>query len=149
MSSVPAFQHNENVLVYMAGYIGSKVVGKFGDCYECPLFTTAVSTIPELRYTFLKEKQYTDLTLGEKGLKVPSTELVDFIIALESNFRRKIRSVIQTVGLGRKLFNSGMEVYNSECREVVCDKEKCKNTLVYMVKLFNRVRIHHILRTQN
>lgn len=126
----------------MAGYIGSKVVGKFGDCNECPLFTTAVSTIPDLRYTFLKEKQYTDLTLGEKGLKVPSTELVDFMIALESNFRRKIRSVIHTVGLGRKLFNSGMEVYNSECREVVCDKEKCKNTLVYMVKLFNRVRIH-------
>ena len=94
-----------------------------------------------------KTKQYTDLTLGEKGLKVPSTEFVDFIIALESNFRSKISSVIHTVGLGKKLLDRGMELYTSKCREVVCEKEKCKNTLVYIIKLFNRVRIHHILRT--
>ena len=148
MPSAPAFHHNENVLVYMAGYIVSKVVGKFGNCTDCALFTTADSTYTDSRYTFLRGKQYTDLTLGEKGLKVPSTEFVDFIIALESNFRSKISSVIHTVGLGKKLLDSGMELYTSKCREVVCEKEKCKNTLVYIIKLFNRVRIHHILRTQ-
>lgn len=149
MPSVPTFQHNENVLVYMAGYIGKKVVGKFGSCTDCALFTTADYTSTDSRYTFLRGKQYSDLSLGEDGLKVPSTEFVEFIIALETNFRHKISSVIHAVGLGEKLLNSGMEVYTSKCRDVVCKTEKCKNTLVYIIKLFNRVRIHHILRTQN
>ena len=98
MPSAPAFHHNENVLVYMAGYIVSKVVGKFGNC---TLFTKADSICTDSRYTFLMGKQYTDLTLGEKGLKVPSTEFVDFTIALESNLRSKISSVIHMVGLGK------------------------------------------------
>lgn len=45
--------------------------------------------------------------------------------------------------------NSSMDVDKSECREVVGDMEKCKKTLLYVVELFNRVRIYHILRTQN
>lgn len=57
-------------------------------------------------YTLLKDKQYTDLSLDETGLKVLGMALVDLIIALESNFRKKINSVIHTVCLGRKLFMS-------------------------------------------
>ncbi len=136
--------------MYIAGYIADKVVGKFADpegpCKECALLSTHVPT--DCRYTFLKDKQYADLALGEKGLKVPSTALVDLIIALESNFRKHINSVVHSVGLGNKLFTSGMEVV-SECREVVCSKEECKRSLVFLVKLFNRIRIHHVLRTQN
>lgn len=138
------------MLVYIAGYIADKVVGKFADpegpCKECKVLSTHVPTDP--RYTFLKDKQYTDLVLGEKGLKVPSTALVDLVVALEANFRKHINGVVHSVGLGKKLFTSGMEVV-SECREVVCNKEECKTSLVYLVKLFNRIRINHMLRTQN
>lgn len=138
------------MLVYIAGYIADKVLGKFtdpeGPCKECTLLSTHVPT--DSRYTFLKDKQYTDLVLGEKGLKVPSTALVDLLTALESNFRKYISSVIHSVGLGEKLFTSSMEAV-SECREVVCSREECKKSLVYLVKLFNRIRIHHVLRTQN
>ncbi|XP_033502419.2 uncharacterized protein LOC117269502 [Epinephelus lanceolatus] len=150
VSSSSAFDLDGNVLVYIAGYIVNKVVGKFsgpeGPCNNCSLLTTYVPT--DSRYTFLKDKQYTDLVLGEKGLKVPSTALVDLITALESNFRKNVNSVIHTLCLGQKLFNSSMEVV-SECSEVVCGKEACRHLLVYMVKLFNRIRIHHVLRTQN
>ncbi len=136
--------------MYIAGYIADKVVGKLaeleGPCKECTLLSTHVPA--DCGYTFLKDKQYADLALGEKGLKVPSTALVDLIIALESNFRKHINSVVHSVGLGNKLFTSGMEVV-SECREVVCSKEECKRSLVFLVKLFNRIRIHHVLRTQN
>ncbi|KAL0172958.1 hypothetical protein M9458_020908, partial [Cirrhinus mrigala] len=66
----PPFDHDGNVLVYIAGYIADKVVGKFADP---EVLSTHVPTDP--RYTFLKDKQYTDLALGEKGLKVPSTAL--------------------------------------------------------------------------
>lgn len=135
-------------MVYIAGYIADKVLGKFtdaeGPCKECTLLSTHVPT--DSRYTFLKDKQYTDLVLGEKGLKVPSTAPVDLLTALESNFRKYISSVIHSVGLGEKLFTSSMEAV-SECREVVCSREECKNSLVYLVKLFNRIRIHHVLRT--
>lgn len=150
VSSSSAFELDGNVLVYIAGYIVNKVVGKFsgpeGPCNDCSLLTTYVPT--DSRYTFLKDKQYTDLVLGEKGLKVPSTAVVDLITALESNFRKNVNSVIHTLCLGQKLFNSSMEVV-SECSEVVCGKEACRHSLVYMVKLFNRIRIHHVLRTQN
>lgn len=148
--SSPAFDHDGNVLVYIAGYIADKVLGNFtdpeGPCKECTLLSTHFPT--DSRYTFLKDKQYTDLVLGEKGLKVPSTALVDLLTALESNFRKRISSVIHSVGLGNKLFTGSMEV-DSECREVVCSREECKKSLVYLVKLFNRIRIHHVLRTQN
>lgn len=40
------------------------------------------------QYTFLKDKQYTELNLGEKSLKVASMALVDLVKALESNFQR-------------------------------------------------------------
>ncbi|CAM4574539.1 unnamed protein product [Leuciscus chuanchicus] len=107
-----SFDHDGNVLVYIAGYIADKVLGKFtdpeGPCKECTLLSTNVPT--DSRYTFLKDKQYTDLVLGEKGLKVPSTALVDLLTALESNFRKHISSVIHSVGLGKKLFTSSMEV---------------------------------------
>ncbi|RXN21116.1 THAP domain-containing [Labeo rohita] len=108
----PSFDHDGNVLVYIAGYIADKVVGKFADpegpCKECKVLSTHVPTDP--RYTFLKDKQYTDLALGEKGLKVPSTALVDLVVALEANFRKHINGVVHSVGLGKKLFTSGMEV---------------------------------------
>lgn len=151
VSSASAFDHDGNVLVYIAGYMASKVVGKFSDsedgpCKECKILTTDICA--DSQYTFLKDKQYTDLNLGEKGLKVPSRALVDVVIALESNFRKKISSVIHTVGMGRKLYNSSMAIV-SECRRVVCDTEKCKKSLIYMVRLFLRIRIHHVLRTQN
>ncbi|KAG5267415.1 hypothetical protein AALO_G00221490 [Alosa alosa] len=142
--SCPAFDHYGNVLVYIA----DKVLGKFtdpeGPCKECTCLSTHV---PNSRYTFLKDKQYTDLVLGEKGLKVPSTALVDLLTALESNFPKHISSIIQCWP-GKKIFTSSMEVV-SECREVVCSREECKKSLVYLVKLFNRIRIHQVLRTQN
>lgn len=147
--SSPVFDHDEYVLVYIAGYIADKVLGKFtdpeGPCKECTILCTRVPT--DSRYTFLKDKQYTDLVLGEKGLKVPSTALVDLFTALESIFQKYISSVIHSVGLGEKLFTSSMEAV-SECREVVRSREECKKSLVYMVKLFNKIRIHHVLRTQ-
>ncbi|KAL1246755.1 hypothetical protein QQF64_034310 [Cirrhinus molitorella] len=68
VQSSPAFDHDGNVLVYIAGYIADKIVGKFaaldGPCKECTLHSTHVPT--DGRYTFLKDKQYTDLALGDK-----------------------------------------------------------------------------------
>eukprot|EP00064_Thunnus_orientalis_P010920 superscaffoldBa00001524_g10949 len=51
--------------------------GKIMDAHDTPA---------DSQHTFLKDKQYIDLSLGEKGLKMPSMALVDLIIALESNF---------------------------------------------------------------
>lgn len=65
--------------------------------------------------TLSLKTRYTDLALGKKGLKVPSTALVDLVIALESNFQKQINPVVHSVGLGNKLLTSGMEVV-SECR---------------------------------
>lgn len=142
---------DDGVLVYLAGYVGSKAVRKFtgisnNPCKDCAIVTTVVPH--DSRYTFLKAKQYTDLNLGEKGLKVPTIEMVNLITALECHFRTRIRAVIHTVDLGKRLFTSCMQIVG-ECSGVVCDKEMCKTSLVYMVKLFIRLRIHHILRTQN
>ena len=111
VSAASAFDHDGNVLVYIAGLMASKVVRKFADseygpCKEYKILTTDIPA--DSQYIFLKEKQYADLQLGDKGLKVPSMALVDLVIALESNFRTNISSVIHTVGMGRKLFTCGM-----------------------------------------
>ncbi len=96
----------------------------------------------------MQERHIKDVVYSSVQCHLRTAALVDLIIALESNFRKHINSVVHSVGLGNKLFTSGMEVV-SECREVVCSKEECKRSLVFLVKLFNRIRIHHILRTQN
>ncbi|CAM4597040.1 unnamed protein product [Leuciscus chuanchicus] len=67
VSAAVAFDNDGSVLVYTAGYMASKVVGKFADSED-----------------------------GEKGLKVPSMALVDLVKALESNFQKKISSVIHS-----------------------------------------------------
>lgn len=139
--SVNTSDHDGNVLVYLAGYIGSKAVEKYSTEKECNILTTDVPDDP--RYTFLSDKQYTDLNLGEKGLKVPSLAQVDLITALENNFRENMTLVIHTDGLGEKLFTSSVTLL-SKCNRVVCDRK----TLVYMVKLFIRIRIHHVLREE-
>ncbi|RXN12016.1 Transposable element P [Labeo rohita] len=128
----PPFDHDGNVLVYIAGYIADKVVGKFADpegpCKECKVLSTHVPTDP--RYTFLKDKQYTDLALGEKGLKVPRSALVDLVVALEANFRKHINGVVHSVGLGKKLFTSGMEVVRAFTCEVKCGKRSTEAEFV-------------------
>ncbi|KAL0146899.1 hypothetical protein M9458_057838 [Cirrhinus mrigala] len=73
------FVHDENVLVYIAGYMASKVVEKFanskdGPCKECKILTTDIPA--KSQYTILKDKQYTDLNLGEKGLKSVSQSVL-------------------------------------------------------------------------
>ena len=90
----------------------------------------------------LKDKQYADLNLGDKGLKVPSMALVDLVIS-ESNFRKNM-SAHSWDGC-RKLFTSSMVIV-SECRGV-CDTKNCKKSLIYMVRLY--MDQNNILCTQN
>lgn len=137
------------MLVYIAGYIVNKllkVTGPEGPCKDCKLLATHVPS--DDRYSFLKGKQYADLQLGVKGLKVPRTELVDVMVALESNFLQNIACLIHSDGLGQRLFHRGMKAI-SDCREVVCQRDKCRKSLEYIVKLFNRIRVHHVLRVEN
>ena len=99
-------------MVYIAGYMASRVVRKFADNEDCPCkeYNTLTTDIPaDSQYAFLKGKHYDDLQLGEMGLKV------DLVIASESNFRKNISSVIHTVGIGIKLFTSSMVIV-CECR---------------------------------
>jgi len=93
VSAASAFDHDGSVLVYIAGYLPSKVVEKYaysedGLCNECKILTTDIPA--DLQYAFHMDKQYDDLNLGEKGFKVPSMALVDLVIALESNFGKNI-----------------------------------------------------------
>ena len=64
--------HDGNIIVYLAGYLGNKAARKY-KVEASLLFATAVPADPW--YNFLRDKQYSDLTLGENCLKVPRCDI--------------------------------------------------------------------------
>ena len=132
------------ILVYMAGYVGTKTVRKFG-CHHCELIwrqanEEAADAGPE--FTFLNNKQFDCLQMG--GLFKPSGVLVGFVSALEILFRKHVTHTLHIPNI-RLRYVESVQTDQDICF-VVCSETECLKAVMYMIHLYFTVRIHHLLK---
>ena len=129
----------ENILVYIAGYICRKIQSKV--CQDCKSMLTGTVNALDQSQVFLASKQYADLK-GD-GLTVPSGELMDVCTSLENEFRVVIEQALYMDSVKLRIV--------SAISKKVSGKLNCGScpTLQSVVHLFVNIRLHHVLRVNN
>ena len=116
----------ENIIVYLAGYICKKAISKF-KCNDCvSIWRKPDAASSSTLHAFIDSKQYSNLT-------VESVEQVSIAIhgsKLGVNFMSKVQS-------------------SDSAPRVICSNDACLPAHSYMVQLYFIVRVRHYLREQN
>ena len=131
-------QQEENVLMYISGYIARKIRHKM-----CPkradLMVGELQGTP--KETLLTLKQLPDLEGG--GLVIPSPSLVSVVEQLEAVFKTSDQ-LLRMKRVRHRLFQR----LEKEARSLVCPQEKCDPGGL-VVNLFLNIRLHFTLRDNN
>lgn len=135
----------ENIVVYLAGYLVRKVTKKFScpDCKDQLVSHSAPST--SAQWTFLSKKQYSHLAEG--GLYRPSEDLVAMVTEMEAIFRTSVPGIIHGDKIRGKLFSR--MTGSSNLPQISCIRPECIQMTHYIIHLYITVRLHHVLREQN
>ena len=135
----------ENIIVYIAGYLVKKAGKKFG-CEDCCKILSSNSSNHNEASTFINNKQYTNLSEG--GLLIPSDAVIHFTTILENEFRSHLQYSLYSKGIRKTFVSHCMDTL--QINNMSCDSASCKTvTAFYMINLFFVIRIHHFLRVAN
>ena len=115
-------------------------------CYSICTLSREDVEANEACYFFLNRKQYADLDSG--GLVLPSPPFLDFVKEMEVVLRKHMPIVINQPDVSKHLFALCAPVVD-QGKELFCGSDPCESTLVYIMQLYIRTRIHHVLRKEN
>lgn len=129
-----------NALVYVAGYFLKKSLAKH-NCDICIGFNN--SNLPEEQATiFCQQKAYATSDNAPFGhLMIPSTNIINFLIALENIFIENFNDLACKNGVGSELKKKFETIdFNHPCPDFPHD---------YLLSLYTRVRLYFTLKFAN
>ena len=137
---LPFANATQNVAVYMTGYLLLKV--PVSDCDECSKQLILPRLLPPFQdmsfYTFVHEKTY-----KEGGSLVhPTLTIANFVEHLKTMFCAIFEGIIHMSFVLNRLYKIAEEY----CKFLSCKQEKCSVRIGSMVKLYMKVRIHHLAK---
>ena len=127
----------ENILVYIGGYIYRKVSKSL--CDECKQTLIGNFDINNKLHTFLSKKQYSNVQGG--GLIVPSKKLLDVIGSIEILFRNIIEQILHLSHIRTQIITFSEEKLTES--HAVC------GCFTFIVHIYVTFRLHHVLRENN
>ncbi len=135
----------QNVAAYMAGYLVRKFKIKCTKCKEFLKINCLPESSEDSIYEFLRCKTY-----KETGCLVyPSEMFTKFFQNLEATFNLTFPSIMHKVGLIGSLCKSCEHFVDRLYLQTECDNDACKVTLHNIVKLYIKVKVHHVLKMNN
>lgn len=154
--TMPSFDViEENVSVYLAGYLAFRLIKKFENnvktkCQECYKLWVATPEEKEdlaQSYTFFKYKMYhKDWEVNNKGLTAPSKFLLTATTDMEKMFRTLFPIFVAEEDVFTNIYTAFTKV--ESCNYTVCS-DKCDDKQKYMMALYGRVRMYYDLKCKN
>ncbi len=136
---------DQNIIVYIAGYMARRVFEKHGECDPCrSLLVTNYQSESEA-HIFINRKQYEHLDQG--GLYYPTSALVDSVSTMEASFRLCAKGLIRSEKLHGRMYNHIAARVENDI--LTCGDKACEQRKKYLINLFITVRLHHRLREIN
>lgn len=128
-----------NAVVYVIGYLLKKSLLQHS-CEVCVNYLNNTDLINE-EILFCKLKAYENEKFQFGGLKVPSKDIVDFVLKLENIFVKTFNTLAYGEEIGTKLKHEFYKViYIHPCKNFPFD---------YFLSLYTRVRIYYTLKFIN
>ena len=134
----------ENIIVYLAGYLIRKTLKKF-PCHKCEALWCQTGQADGKQLTFLNVKQYNWLQGG--GLVTPTEEMQACVSDMEILFREQSSFISHTDKIRTKFVTKSVNLTSLE--KITCSEPACQISQKYMTELYFIVRIHHSLRATN
>jgi hypothetical protein len=131
-------QVSDNVLVYVSGYIASKISIKL--CQSCRCIVTGQLGLT-VDHVLLTQKQYAHCR--ERGLHVPSRQLVEVVKQLDVVYAANIEDIIYKQGVKACLSVLLMKTMSESL--LVCPQAVCKLHQLVVDKFLN-IRLHSTLK---
>ena len=154
--TMPSFDViEENVSVYLAGYLAFRLIKKFEnnvktkckDCYQLWVATPEEKEDLAQSFTFFRYKMYhKDWEVNNKGLTAPSKVLLTATTDMERMFRQLFPIFVAEDDVFTNLFTAFTKV--DSCNDTVCS-DKCDDKQNYMMALYGRVRLNYDLKCKN
>ena len=144
-SPPPRSLEEENVLVYVAGYLCHRVLFKHrcSRCMSAMVRKEATLDNPNLLLTHFKAMEVEGSDFGL--LKVPTHDFISFVAIADDSFKTHFHSSHHTVGLGNAIKNN----IRSRTIQQQVSLGLCPSTLESVLSVFVRMRIHHCLKHLN
>lgn len=151
MIQAPMSVTEDNVAVYLAGYLARKLKAKFGEkckeCYQLWLSTEEEKQALSNDYIFFDQKQYfKDAEINTLGLTAPSEALLKATKEMEYKFRHAIVLFMSQQGVFENVYRVFSHI--DVCNDIVCS-EKCEDKVDYFRAFYARLRIHYDLKFKN
>ena len=138
---------DSNVVSYISGYLIKKTFDKFkcDSCYDLQTQNRSVLQ-SDNNFLFIKHKMYKDLS--SKGLAIPSNNFLGVFKKCECKVRQFMPLVVNNNGIAYRLF----QLCYDEMKQlpvVHCGEDMCIKSIHYMLKLFIKIRIYHVVKEEN
>ena len=135
----------ENVLVYICGYICHKVLftHECSQCRSAMVRAEAVLDSPNLLLTHFKAMTVEGSDFGL--LTVPTAAFISFLAAADSVFKRQYHISFHSTHLGASI----KRCIRAKTTELQAQLALCPSILDSVIALFVRMRIHHALKHYN
>jgi hypothetical protein len=131
-------QVSDNVLVYVSGYISSKISSKL--CQSCRCIVTG-QLGSSVDHVLLTQKQYAHCR--DRGLHVPSRQLVQTVKQLDVVYVANIEEIIYKQGVKACLSVLLMKTMSESV--LVCPQAVC-NIQQLIVEKFLNIKLHDTLK---
>lgn len=135
----------ENVAVYIGGYLIKKAKKRFR-CQRCFSIWENIdktSTGQDDKFVFLEQKKFDD----SSNLTIPSDNIINFVTECETVFNNQVQLLPHSSKLCSSL-TTKMMICDS-VNNITCQAEECENVKLYLVGLYNSIKINQIVRDQN